>query len=137
MATKKSAAPAANANNSKKTAAKKAEFKLDAKTRARMDKALGRTGEDDEESEDGEGDGKIVSILKLYTKGFSKKEIVAYGYNRSTVYRQCKELDRAKKGPLMQYYGFEAYEGRIQRVMKAKGMTRDKAVEYILAKDIE
>lgn len=134
MAKSKKAAPAAT----KKTAVKKSEYKLDPKKQARMNAVLGNDPDaEDEGEDDGEGAGKIVSILKLYTKGFTKKDIVAYGFNRSTVYRQCKELDKAKQGPLTNYYGFEAYEGRIQRLMKAKGWTREKAVEFILQKDIE
>ena len=38
-----------------------------------------------------EGLGAVASIVKLYKKGFSKKEIIEAGFNKSTVYRQVRE----------------------------------------------
>lgn len=38
-----------------------------------------------------EGLGAVASIVKLYKKGFSKKEIIEAGFNKSTVYRQARE----------------------------------------------
>jgi len=42
------------------------------------------------------GVGKIAQIMQLYTNGFNQSEIVAYGFNRSTVYRQCGELNKLR-----------------------------------------
>lgn len=41
--------------------------------------------------------GIIACIMQLYTKGgFTRSQIVALGYNRSTVYRQTRELDKLR-----------------------------------------
>ena len=96
------------------------------------------TGEDEgEELEEGEGLGKIAMILKCYVQGYTKKEIVKAGYNKSTVYRQCKEYDNLHKAPITKFHGYDVYEGRIQRIMKNKNMTREQAAEWIAAKDLE
>lgn len=123
-------------SKTKKVVAKKAEYKLDAKTIARIENILG-VNDEDGEAEEGEGEGKIAQILRLYVKGISRKDIVAFGFNKSTVYRQSKELDRYKKAPAMQYFGHDLYEARIQRLMKAKGISRDKAVTTIASKDLD
>lgn len=36
----------------------------------------------------------------------------------------------------MQYYGFELFEARLQRVMKAKHLTREAAFNHITEQDI-
>lgn len=120
--------------SAKKAIAKKPEYKLDAKTRKRIENILGL---DDEDSE-GEGDegGKIANILRLYTKGIKKRDIVAYGFNKSTVYRQTGELDKYKKAPALKYFGHDLYEARILRLMQAKKLTRDKAVAQIASMDL-
>lgn len=89
-----------------------------------------------EETDEEEGGGKIVNILKLFMKGFTPKEIVAQGYNKSTVYRQTGELKKLQKGPALTYYGHDLYEARIQRVMAAKKLSRVKAIEHITKADI-
>jgi len=38
--------------------------------------------------------GKIGQILDLYKSGKTKKEIIAMGYNKSTVHRQTSEYDK-------------------------------------------
>ncbi len=94
-----------------------------------------RNAEEDNDGEGVEELGKIAQILKCYAKGYSKKEIVKAGFNRSTVYRQCKEFDILKKGPVKNFHGFEMYEARILRVMRTKDMNREEAAEWIAAKD--
>jgi hypothetical protein len=88
------------------------------------------------EDEDEESGGKIESILRLYTAGVPRSYIVRLGYNKSTVYRQTRELDKFKRAPALKYYGFELYEARLQRIMKAKGLDREKAAEFILSIDL-
>lgn len=114
-----------------KTKKAKPSFKLDAKRSAKMDELL--------ENADGEEEstGLIAQILMLFTKGFAKKEIVAYGYNKSTVYRQCRELEKLKKAPALEYFGHDLFERRVQKYMKSKGVARDKAVEALIEKDVE
>ena len=87
-----------------------------------------------EESEFPEG--KIEAILALWIKGYTCKDIVSAGYNKSTVYRQVGDYEKMKKAPMMSYYGHELYEGRIQRLMSAKKISRDKAVEMIAKADL-
>ena len=96
----------------------------------------------DEEGEDGdveseEGEGKIFRILRLYRAGYSQKEIVSVGYNRSTVYRQCGEYEKFRKAPAMSMFGLELYEARIQRMMNRKKISRDEAVGILSEKDME
>lgn len=88
--------------------------------------------------EDGEETGgKIAQILLLWAKNYTRKDIVKAGFNRSTVYRQVAEFEKMKKAPVMSYFGHDMYEGRIQRVMATKKMSRDAAVKFIASKDIE
>lgn len=93
----------------------------------------------DEQAEEGEegGGGKIETILMLYVKGYAPKDIIKAGFNKSTVYRQTRQYDQLRKGPITEYYGQIGYEARILRVMKNKKMTREEAVEYITGKDLE
>jgi hypothetical protein len=86
--------------------------------------------------EDGEEGGKIHAILTLHIKGFSNVEIVEVGFNKSTVYRQVGEYKKLKKAPATHYQGFPIYEARIQRVMKSKNCTREKAIAFIDKSDI-
>lgn len=86
--------------------------------------------------EEGEEGGKIHAILTLHIKGFSNVEIVEAGFNKSTVYRQVGEYKKLKKAPATQYQGFPIYEARVQRVMKSKNCTREKAIQYIDKMDI-
>jgi hypothetical protein len=97
---------------------------------------LARLADRAEEGEE-EGSGKIVTILRLYRAGYTRSEIVKAGFNRSTVYRQCGEYEKLRRAPATSYYGFELYEARVQRVMKKKGLTRDKAIEFITEQDIK
>lgn len=90
----------------------------------------------DSEDEDEEPGGKIDDILRLYTAGVPRSYIVRLGYNKSTVYRQTRELDKFKKAPALEYYGHDLYEARLQRVMKSKSVTRDEAAEIILTNDL-
>jgi hypothetical protein len=94
-------------------------------------------GEGDAADAADEGHGKIWHILKAYIAGYERKDIVAYGYNPSTVYRQTGEYDKLRKAPATHYQGFEVFESRVQRIMRAKKLDRKKAVEYIYAKDLE
>ena len=98
---------------------------------------LAEKAEENDELEEGEGMGKIAMILKLHKKGYSNKEIIEAGYNKSTVYRQVGEYKKLFQAPVKSYMGYEAYEGRIQRIMKSKSMTREEAAEWIAAKDAE
>lgn len=41
--------------------------------------------------------GLIKQILQLYTNGYSCAEIIAYGFNKSTVYRQTRALNVLKQ----------------------------------------
>lgn len=125
MATTKKAAPAKKVATKKPVAKKLKQIKMDIEV-----------DEVEEEEEEEEGGGKIRNILKLFMKGFTAKEIVAAGYNKSTVYRQTGELKKLQKGPALEYYGFDLYEARIQRVMAAKKLSRAKAIEYITKADI-
>jgi len=89
------------------------------------------------------GHGKIYLILKCYIRGkFSKAEIAAYGreygaWSPVTVYRQISTYDELKKMPATHYQGFDVFESRVQRLMKGKGMSREKAVDYIMSKDLD
>jgi hypothetical protein len=40
--------------------------------------------------------GLIKQILQLYTNGFTCAQIIAYGFNKSTVYRQTRALNVLK-----------------------------------------
>lgn len=40
--------------------------------------------------------GLIKQILQLYTNGFTCAQIIAYGFNKSTVYRQTRELNKLR-----------------------------------------
>ena len=88
-------------------------------------------------TEDSEGPGKIVMILRLFTQGYSRKEIISAGYNKSTVYRQTGEFMKLKKAPALKMHGFELYEARVQRLMARKNLSRNEAVEIIAEKDNE
>lgn len=95
-------------------------------------------GDGDSEGDTGEaGKGKIWHILKLYIRGYLRVDIVAAGYNRSTVYRQCGEYDKLRKAPATHYQGFEVFEMRVKRLMSAKKISREDAVKLIYAKDME
>lgn len=109
-------------------------------------KSLSEAGEDEdgEEIETGEeeGQGKIWHILKCYVRGYDKKTIAAYGRDNNawataTVYRQCGEYDKLRKAPATHYQGFEVFESRVRRIMSAKKLNREQAVEYIYSKDLE
>lgn len=91
----------------------------------------------EEGTEDSEGPGKIVMILRLFTQGYSRKEIISVGYNKSTVYRQTGEFMKLKKAPALKMHGFELYEARVQRLMARKNLSRNEAVEIIAEKDNE
>ena len=80
---------------------------------------------------------KIETILALHVKGYTNKEIIEAGFNKSTVYRQVGEYKKLKRGPIKTYMGFPVFEARVERVMKARKMTREEAVEHIMAKDLE
>lgn len=58
------------------------------------------------------GPGLITQILHLYTNDFACREIIAYGFNKSTVYRQTRELDKL-------------------RTLKGKKQVTDKAVKAL------
>ena len=82
-------------SNKKATAPAKSSkpvFKLDPARTKIADKLLDKMyGEDDLQAP-----GLIKQILQLYTNKFSCKEIIAYGFNKSTVYRQTHALDMLK-----------------------------------------
>lgn len=44
-----------------------------------------------------EGVGKVAAILRLHEAGHSNDQIIAAGYNKSTVYRQVSEYKKRKK----------------------------------------
>lgn len=120
----------------KRTPTTQTGFGVSGKLKISCEEYLARMADGD--SEDGEeGGGKIVTILRLHRAGYSRVEIVAAGFNRSTVYRQVGELEKLRKAPATSYYGFELYEARVQRVMHRKGLTRDQAINYITDQDIE
>lgn len=90
------------------------------------------------EKEEGESEGKIKRILRLYIAGYSRKEIVKEaGFNPSTVYRQTAEYNKLKKAPALKMQGFDLYEARILRMMGTKKVSRAEAIEIIAAKDAE
>jgi len=93
--------------------------------------------EGDEEGEEGLEGGKIKAILTLWIKGYSRKDIIAAGFNKSTTYRQIGEYERLKNAPATQYQGFQIFEGRVQAIMKAKHVSRQDAVKMIMKKDLE
>jgi hypothetical protein len=43
------------------------------------------------------GTGKVAQIIQLAEKGFSTQQIIAQGFNKSTVYRQVSEWRQRKK----------------------------------------
>lgn len=92
----------------------------------------------DEEIDDGiEAGGKIKMIIKLFARGYTRKEIISVGFNKSTVYRQTKEFMKLKTAPVVKFYGYEMYEARIQRLVSSKNITREEAAEIIAEKDLE
>jgi len=114
--------------------------KFASKKRISIEEFLARQADRDAENvddEDGEGSGKIVTILRLWREGYTRSEIVKAGFNRSTVYRQVGDFERWRTAPQTHYMGFELYEARILRVMKKKGMTRDEAAQYIADQDLD
>lgn len=127
--TPKAAKPAKKEN----TKAEAAAAKKHADRMAKIDELL--NGKDDGESEsEGMEGGKIDSILMLHAKGFTNSEIIEAGFNKSTVYRQVGELKKLQKAPALKYYGHELFEAKVQRIMKAKKLTHQKATEFILGK---
>jgi hypothetical protein len=97
-----------------------------------------------EQAEEGEdqGKGKIYRILKAYTAGYAAKTIAKYGkenkaWSPVTVYRQTSEYNKLRHAPATHYQGFEIFEMRVKRVMAAKKMTREQAVDYIYEKDLD
>lgn len=94
-------------------------------------------GEDETGEGEGEAAGVCYQIIKLFTKGYSRVDIVAAGYNRSTVYRQTNEYTKLRNAPATTYLGFELYEARIQRVMRTKKISREEAIQHITDKDTE
>lgn len=116
----------------KKATSKKTKFKLEAKREEKMFQILEQLEEDGDE----EAGGKIKQILTLYVKGFSPKEIIAIGYNRTTVYRQTNDFKKLQKAPALEYYGYELFESRVRKYMSAKKATRDKAVAALMEKDL-
>lgn len=101
-----------------------------------VEEFLTRLADKEAEGDEEEAAGKIVTILRCWRAGYTRAEIVKAGFNRSTVYRQVGDYERWRKAPAKEYYGFELYEGRVQRIMKRKSMTRDQAIEYIAEQDI-
>jgi hypothetical protein len=92
----------------------------------------------DKLEEEGElEEGKIVIILKLWIKGYSRKDIISVGYNKVTVYRQVGEYEKLKKAPALNYMGYELYEARIQRLMAKKKISREDAVEVLAQVDMD
>lgn len=126
--------------NAKKTPAKKSTKKskaiapavLPAKLQKILDNLNGE-GDGEDESEV-EGGGKIANILYLHSKGFSKKQIVDAGYNKSTVYRQVGHLVKMQSAPALDYYGYDLFEAKVQRYAKSKGITRDAAYKLMMKK---
>lgn len=91
---------------------------------------------DNDELELEEGAGKIAAILALYTAGVPKGMIIKNcGFNKVTVYRQCGELDKLKKAPALHFHGYELFEIRVQKYMKAKKVDRKTAVNALIEKD--
>jgi hypothetical protein len=105
----------------------------------------GDTDGEENEGEEGEGEGKVKRIVRLYIAGYSAKEICGKaekggaGFNKSTTYRQIGEYKKLLVAPALTFgtTGFQLYEARIQRMMQAKKVTREKAVEIITQKDAE
>lgn len=91
---------------------------------------------DSEDFNEEEASGKIASILSLFVAGVPAKFIVRLGYNKSTVYRQTGELTKLQKKPALNYFGYELFEARVLRTIKEKGLTRAKAVEFLIEKDL-
>lgn len=100
-------------------------------------KIINKLDEDPTDEEEEATGGIIHVILSLHLAGVPKSFIVRLGFNKSTVYRQVRELEKLKKAPALSYMGFELYEARVQKLMKAKNITREKAVEVITNKDLE
>jgi hypothetical protein len=111
-------------------------FGVSGKLKISCEEYLTRMADKQEEEGDEEGSGKIVTILRLHRAGYSRPEIVAAGFNRSTVYRQVGDYEKLRKAPATSYMGFELYEARVQRVMKKKNISREKAIEFITEQDI-
>lgn len=125
-ATTKKAVKANKVNNSKKQATSTPEV-LPAKLQEVLE-------EIEEVNEGGEEGGKIQNILYLFNQGFTKKQIVDAGYNRSTVYRQVRELEKLQKAPALEYYGYPLFEAKVQQLAKRKGITRDAAYKQLMRK---
>jgi hypothetical protein len=89
-----------------------------------------------EEGEEEQG-GKIAMIMHLFGKGYTRKEIIAAGFNQSTVYRQTCEYMKMKKEPALRFHGLELYEARIQRMMRIRSLNREQAINVIAEKDLE
>jgi hypothetical protein len=83
--------------------------------------------------------GKIYNILRAWRAGYSRKDIIAFGFNKTTVYRQVGEFEKLRKAPAMSMFGFELYEARILRLMNRKKnpLTRDEAITKIAEMDTD
>ncbi len=92
---------------------------------------------DESHETEGQSLGKIDTILKLFNQGYSRVEIVAAGFNRTTVYRQVGEYLKLLKAPALEFRGYSLYEARVQRFMKAKGLDREAAETRIMELDFE
>lgn len=90
-----------------------------------------------EEASGEETGGKIKMIMRLFVAGYTRKEIIEAGFNRTTVYRQTGEYLKLKKAPALQFHGYALYEARVQKLCEAKGLNREEAVDFITAKDLD
>jgi len=106
-------------------------YRLTAKQLSKMEKCLGLSDSSDEDFEMDEESitGKIDSILKLFTAGFSKKDIIAFGFNKTTVYIQTRELTKRTKLPDLYYHGHELYEKQLREQVAALKATREKVLK--------
>lgn len=105
----------------------------------------GDTEDSEGETEEGDGEGKVKRIIRLYNAGYTKSEICTpiekggAGFNRSTTYRQCAEFDKLRKAPALTFgtTGFQLYEARLLRMMSSKKISREEAAAIIAEKDGE
>lgn len=109
---------------------------METKAKKSIDEALVAIADKSYE-EGGEAMGKIDTILALFHAGYTRKEIVDAGFNRTTVYRQVGEYLKLKKAPALDFRGYSLYEARVRRLSEAKNITRDEAEMIIMEKDIE
>jgi hypothetical protein len=82
-----------------------------------------------------EGAGKIEMIMACFVAGYTRKEIVLAGFNKSTVYHQVGDYIKLRNKPALQFQGYAVWEGRVRKLVSSNKVGRDKAIQALAEKD--